>query len=546
MADIVQSPFGLTPEAYRQQQANEASRMALGYAQLTPQQRASFGAARAGYQLGEVLGGALGGQDPMLQMISNRQAIARQVDYTNPESMASGVQALADAGDTVGAMQLSQVLRQAQSELAQRTQKLASAQASFAAAGRERTEASPNDVRIAREFAALKGEPGSAEYNAEFTSQLTRLTTKPEGAGPREVQLARELALRAGPVGSPEYIAAYNAELGRLTAPERAAESTPEIRNAAALASQKGQPGSPEYQAEFATQLARLTTKTEADRPTDAMRNADALALLKGPKGSTEYNAEYAAQLARLTTREQAPQRGPSVGGDREAISLELFNTTFDQLTTEQRARVNQRVEAEQGRKAAAAAPQIRIENKGLEAFAQSRGKTQAELLNEATLSARGASQALSTISNMKQLNASGQLFTGPLANPVLGASSLLASVGLISPEQRNRLTSSEVYDKQAKDLVMQDLGGKLGAQISDADRKFVEARIPQLTTSAQARTELLNKLEEIQRGKIDFYRRANAHANQFGNLNTFDFSQQYSPVAPAGGWSIRRVEPAK
>jgi hypothetical protein len=75
----------------------------------------------------------------------------------------------------------------------------------------------------------------------------------------------------------------------------------------------------------------------------------------------------------------------------------------------------------------------------------------------------------------------------------------------------------------------MQDLGGKLGAQISDADRKFVEDRIPQLTTSQKARTELLNKLEEIQRGKIDYYKKMNAHANEFKNLNTFDFSEKYS-----------------
>jgi hypothetical protein len=77
----------------------------------------------------------------------------------------------------------------------------------------------------------------------------------------------------------------------------------------------------------------------------------------------------------------------------------------------------------------------------------------------------------------------------------------------------------------------MQDLGGKLGAQISDADRKFVEDRIPQLTTSEKARTELLNKLEEIQRGKIDYYKKMNAHANKYGNLNDFDFSEKYSGV---------------
>jgi hypothetical protein len=146
----------------------------------------------------------------------------------------------------------------------------------------------------------------------------------------------------------------------------------------------------------------------------------------------------------------------------------------------------------------------------------------------------------------MQRLADSEQLFTGPLANTYVGATNFLASLNLLSPDQTKMLTSSQIYDKQAKDLVMQDLGGKLGAQISDADRNFVEARIPQLTTSTKARTELLGKLREIQEGKIDYWKKINDHANKYGNLNTFDFAVPYAPptalAAPAatGGWAIR------
>jgi len=118
------------------------------------------------------------------------------------------------------------------------------------------------------------------------------------------------------------------------------------------------------------------------------------------------------------------------------------------------------------------------------------------------------------------------------LANAYVGATSLLASIGLLSKAQTANLTSSEIYDKNAKDLVMIDLDGKLGSQVSDADRKYVEARIPQLTTSQQARTELINKIAEIQQGKIKFYKDMNAYANKYDNLNEFDFSKQYVPSA--------------
>jgi len=221
---------------------------------------------------------------------------------------------------------------------------------------------------------------------------------------------------------------------------------------------------------------------------------------------------------------------------------------SFGAYTPEQVAAVNKAVfNDELAKKAAGAAvTRVAVNVKQEEAFAQKRGTSQAEELANATNLARTASQALSTLNNMKQLDASGQLFTGPLANSYVGATNLLSSVGLLSPDQTKKLSSSEIYDKQAKDLVMQDLGGKLGAQISDSDRKYVEARIPQLTTSQKARTELLGKIEEIQRGKIDYYRKMTDYANKNNNLNGFDFSETYSPIsAPApttstGGWSIK------
>lgn len=222
---------------------------------------------------------------------------------------------------------------------------------------------------------------------------------------------------------------------------------------------------------------------------------------------------------------------------------------SFGAYTPDQVAAVNKAVfNDEIAKKAAGAAvTRVAVNVKQEEAFASKRGTTQAEELAAATNMARTAAQALNTVNNMKQLDASGQLFTGPLANSYVGATNLLASVNLLSPDQVNRLSSSEIYDKQAKDLVMQDLGGKLGAQISDSDRKYVEARIPQLTTSQKARTELLNKIDEIQRGKINYYKKMTDYANKYGNLNSFDFSETYSPTtAPTpstGGWSAKVVK---
>jgi len=318
--DIVGSLFGVTPEVLQQRQMEMADRQAMEYAQLSPLQRASYGLARGGYQLA----GALGGQDPQLRMISNRNAIARQIDPTNLESMQMGIQALQQAGDSVGAMQLAQVLRQAESEAAQRFQRQAAGEASLAAARRERVQATPEKIQLARELASQRGAPGTPEYQEAYNAELTRLTTTGESATP-EMRNAAALASRTGAPGSPEYETEYQAQLSRLTAKTEGREATStELTNARALAALAGPVGSAEYNAEFRTQLTRLTTKPEGRQATtNEIQNATALALTAGPIDSPEYQAEFKTQLARLTAKPET----------RQATTNEIQNATALALT---------------------------------------------------------------------------------------------------------------------------------------------------------------------------------------------------------------------
>ena len=183
--DIVQSLFGVTPESYQQRQALQADEQAMQFAKLSPFEKASFGIGRGAYGLAGALGGALGGQDPQLQMISARQAISKQINYNDPVSIQQGVRMLSEAGDTQGAMMLADVARQAQSEIAQTGQRSAAATASLAAANRERTQASPEKVQLAREVALLTGfEPGTPQYNTAYAESLREQMAPKEVKGP--------------------------------------------------------------------------------------------------------------------------------------------------------------------------------------------------------------------------------------------------------------------------------------------------------------------------------------------------------------------------
>jgi hypothetical protein len=103
-----------TPEQYQlaQRQAQEAQ--AIQYANLDPMARASYGTFRAGQQLGNAIGGALGGEDPQLKMISMRQQLASQLDDTNPDSYMMVAEQARRTGDPQFAMAISDAYRQLQ------------------------------------------------------------------------------------------------------------------------------------------------------------------------------------------------------------------------------------------------------------------------------------------------------------------------------------------------------------------------------------------------------------------------------------------------
>jgi hypothetical protein len=208
--NIVAGLFGLTPQMYGQQQQNTALAEGIRLAQLDPASRGAAMTYAGARGLGGAFANALGVEDPQLQMISARNSILQQIDQSDPDSLIKGAQMLAQAGDQQGAMALAQYARQAQSEMAQTEQRraagqasLAAREASLAAAGRERFQADPEKVRLARAVAATKGVEGSPEYIAAYNESLEKQMTptdKPETK--TNIQKLQEYAATLPP-GSP-------------------------------------------------------------------------------------------------------------------------------------------------------------------------------------------------------------------------------------------------------------------------------------------------------------------------------------------------------
>jgi len=212
--DIVGSLFGVTPELYQQQRDLAEQRQAMAFAQQDPRTQATYGLYRAGQQVGGALGGLMGVEDPQMRLISQRNALAKQIDMNDPESIMRGAQMAAQAGDTVAASTLANYARKAAGDLALIQQRTA--------------EKMTTEQRNALAFAASVGRPGSPEFNRAYQDKFTELTTKAETTS-TEMRNAAAIAGAEFPVGSPQYVEKYRSELQRLTAKEPKAGNVKEV-----------------------------------------------------------------------------------------------------------------------------------------------------------------------------------------------------------------------------------------------------------------------------------------------------------------------------
>ena len=106
-----------TPQQYEQQRQAAMQAQALRMAELTPMQQGQYGIALGAQQLGRAIGGAFGVEDPQLKIISNRQALAGQLDESNPETFMNVARIAAQSGDPQFAIAIADAGRQLQASL---------------------------------------------------------------------------------------------------------------------------------------------------------------------------------------------------------------------------------------------------------------------------------------------------------------------------------------------------------------------------------------------------------------------------------------------
>jgi hypothetical protein len=116
--NIVTSLFGLSPEMYSEQQRRSALNEGIALAQLDPAARGAAMTYAGAKGFAGALGGAMGIQDPQLQMISQTNQLMQGLNLRDPQSLTNAAQQASQMGNIPLAMKLIGLSDVAQSNLA--------------------------------------------------------------------------------------------------------------------------------------------------------------------------------------------------------------------------------------------------------------------------------------------------------------------------------------------------------------------------------------------------------------------------------------------
>ena len=326
----------------------------------------------------------------------------------------------------------------------------------------------------------------------------------------KEIEVVAKATALADTVSSDRNSAAwkekYKTELTRLTADKDTEKPTEAERNAKIFAKNSGFPeGSEGFNKAFNTKFAELIGKGEKETPTEAERNAKIFAKNSGfAEGSPEFNNVFNTKFAELIDKGRDKPNLTVVGEVRSGPNK--GTTVYVDAVKDQQFIYSTNSKGEQVRKLISDADVSRMTSQVSASsssnsqqtqeneFSKGLGRLQAKRYDDASTLRDNSITALNSLDALVKLDNRG-LISGAFATDRVGLTNFLDSLGFTSQKDKEKLASSENYQKVAGDVVLAALGGKLGAGFSNEDRKFINGLIPQLETSAAARKQLLDYL---------------------------------------------------
>jgi hypothetical protein len=261
-----------------------------------------------------------------------------------------------------------------------------------------------------------------------------------------------------------------------------------------------------------------------------------------GQKGYTDLAMQATARAAEVdkdlaTAEQKRAEKLPSIA------NLQLYRDRLIQALGPNDPRVKE-VNAAIEATGKGQGTTINIDQKGETEFVKQLAKNDADTVKDAIKTRADAINSLNNLNTLATLNEN-ELISGTYASGRVGAANFLQTIGLASESDKKRLSTSEQFQKVGRDLILQTLGGKLGAGFSNEDRKFIESLIPSLENSPSARKELIKFMQTKFTNVVDEVGRLENYAREKNGLKGYTYKTPLpsSSVAPGGAGKPSKAE---
>jgi hypothetical protein len=271
---------------------------------------------------------------------------------------------------------------------------------------------------------------------------------------------------------------------------------------------------------------------------------SQAFEILKTGKFTPESVAAFAntGNLSKLDSFDMSAK--PSEPWLEVARELKLpAKKSFNDYSPEEVALVNKKLFDREIEKAKATAANIRV---GVDVKAQEAGATEsarldAKRVDEARTAASKALEQKQILSAMQQ--ALPNIVSGTGAQARTSFLNLLQTVGLASPEDQNKLASSELFNSLAGERVLSFIK-TLGTNPTDTDREFARTIGPALEKGTKSNKDIIDYLTKRADSIINNASAMESHYydNKY-SLKGFKPSTEVIPITTPSqsGWSIKK-----
>jgi hypothetical protein len=476
-----------TPEQYQLAQQQAQQEQAIQYANLSPMAQANYGTYLAGQKLGGAIGGALGGEDPQLKLISQRQQLASQLDPTDLTSYTKVAQ-LAAQTDPQFAMAVANAGRQAAVQIAQ--------------ANKEKQLAVPADIQkinmlfeVQDNIRKIQGLPDSLEKENALKILQERARVL-GGDTTSKVAVPLQVANRIGEINrtlrtlkpeDPTYqdLEAEKEQLQRPEKPEKVADKLQVAKRVreiqAQLSPNTGVVLPPEVRAGLEAELGNLQVEQKPDVPKIGVTRATGEAVYYDRNEDLQF-------IKRKDPKDPTKQiRVP-------------FEGNIDQTTSN--------ITQTAGFKQAVGINQNKL-----------------DLAKSVEESAFSASDRISLAQSLREL--APKAFTGFASDAKLTASKVASAFGI--PTKGG--SESEIIDQILGQMTLGS-AGQLKGSLSDKDVLFLKKTIGTRGLSINTLLFVADEIERLAAQDRHLNKRINQVTQSGGNLNEVNFEEEKSKSA--------------